>query len=177
MAYLPRMEPVKQWNAHVWSNDIWNKCFEYQPWTASIHDAFMENCMVVSNIHATRSHSSRVAVLEVVEKWGSNIFDFCLVWGRSPIWLIFFKWVGSTTNYIENIPYQAFSNRDPTRSPILRRHPPGAEVVVSSAKVMEFAEEKSPPKKCWIPPSLPNPPTNTWWGNVWKPSQEMFMED
>ena len=37
-----------------------------------------------------------------------------------------------------------FSNRDPTRSPILRRHPRGAEVVVSWAKVVEFAEEKSP---------------------------------
>ena len=28
---------------------------------------------------------------------GSNIFIFTPTWGRFPIWLIFFKWVGSTT--------------------------------------------------------------------------------
>ena len=72
------------------------------------------------------------------------IFLFTSIWGRFPIWPIFFKWGGSTTNYIENIPYQAFSNRDPTWSPILRRHPRGPEVVVSWAKIVEFAEEKSP---------------------------------
>ena len=32
--------------------------------------------------------------------WFQIFFIFTPIWGRFPIWLIFFKWVGSTTNQI-----------------------------------------------------------------------------
>ena len=52
--------------------------------------------------------------LGITRWWFQIFFMFTPIWGRFPIWLIFFRWVGSTTNQImlvlERVPIPGHHN-------------------------------------------------------------------
>ena len=47
---------------------------------------------------------------ESFSRWWFHFFFSPPFWGRFPVWLIFFKWVGSTTNQFWYFPNHPFSN-------------------------------------------------------------------
>ena len=52
--------------------------------------AYMGKCVLITIFWTNQPSKSRW--------WFQIFFIFTPIWGRFPVWLIFFKWVGSTTN-------------------------------------------------------------------------------
>ena len=77
------------WSIFLVKVEIGLDSLKFSPWT---QDASVFLCHILSSSHCR---------LDYVSRWWFQIFlIFTPICGRLPFWLIFFKWVGSTTNFI-----------------------------------------------------------------------------